>query len=494
MGFDVDTLIIGAGFSGLSVASRLPVESRLVIDQGTPFDFAGLRQGFKLEGFGEGPNTLSMIVDGELKAVNKVDRSTIQLPLTGMSVNIYSALLGGISNLWGGYAARVTRETFEADGVVAWPITYDEMVHYYVQAERLMAVHGDPEWPGYSVAGATPGWREWKARLSPWFPQAHMTPEAKNVTGLAGSNISKCLGNGHCALCPNDAKARPQTTFPMVDVVPNSKVRDIVFDGSVAKIVNLETQDGPFSMSVRQVVLAAGGLENVALLNRSDLPAGARRELIGQYYQDHTAAEIMIEMPFDIPRLSVGTESHVELPELSGYFNGIEIKTLFLTGYPSNLLASEALYRAGVDAGSPLVARKIRRLGTLYLQIEIPPEWNMALVTRGADAFIDSRGYLINTGVMDKAVAIVADRVRDLGLPVLTVAPHYRRAFGGHHYSGTTTMSRTPDRVVDENHRLVGTANCFVNGASVMPRCGGSGPTLSLVAMGLRLGDYLSGT
>jgi choline dehydrogenase-like flavoprotein len=53
-------------------------------------------------------------------------------------------------------------------------------------------------------------------------------------------------------------------------------------------------------------------------------------------------------------------------------------------------------------------------------------------------------------------------------------------------------MSRTEGRVVSSEQLLLGTDNVYINGGSVLPRCGGSGPTHSIVALGLRLGEHLA--
>jgi choline dehydrogenase-like flavoprotein len=47
--------------------------------------------------------------------------------------------------------------------------------------------------------------------------------------------------------------------------------------------------------------------------------------------------------------------------------------------------------------------------------------------------------------------------------------------------------------VVDENGRVHGTANLFVTGSSVFPSGGYANPTLTIVALAVRLGDHLSG-
>jgi choline dehydrogenase-like flavoprotein len=45
--------------------------------------------------------------------------------------------------------------------------------------------------------------------------------------------------------------------------------------------------------------------------------------------------------------------------------------------------------------------------------------------------------------------------------------------------------------VVDENSRVHGTSNLFVAGSSVFPSGGYANPTLTIVALTLRLGDHL---
>ena len=45
--------------------------------------------------------------------------------------------------------------------------------------------------------------------------------------------------------------------------------------------------------------------------------------------------------------------------------------------------------------------------------------------------------------------------------------------------------------VVDENARVHGTSNLFIAGSSVFPRAGLANPTLTLVALAMRLADHI---
>jgi choline dehydrogenase-like flavoprotein len=63
---------------------------------------------------------------------------------------------------------------------------------------------------------------------------------------------------------------------------------------------------------------------------------------------------------------------------------------------------------------------------------------------------------------------------------------------GGKHHMGTTRMHADPRRgVVDANCRVHGIGNLYVSGSSVFPTGGYANPTLTIVALAMRLADHL---
>ena len=83
----------------------------------------------------------------------------------------------------------------------------------------------------------------------------------------------------------------------------------------------------------------------------------------------------------------------------------------------------------------------------------------------------------------------------DIGRMILNVEDDGRWpevVSGGNHHMGTTRMSDNPRRgVVDRNTRVHGTDNLYIAGSSVFPTSGAANPTLTIVAMTLRLADHL---
>jgi choline dehydrogenase-like flavoprotein len=63
---------------------------------------------------------------------------------------------------------------------------------------------------------------------------------------------------------------------------------------------------------------------------------------------------------------------------------------------------------------------------------------------------------------------------------------------GGWHHMGTTRMNNDPKQgVVDANCRVHGLSNLYMAGASCFTTAGAPNPTLTLVALTLRLSDHV---
>ena len=62
---------------------------------------------------------------------------------------------------------------------------------------------------------------------------------------------------------------------------------------------------------------------------------------------------------------------------------------------------------------------------------------------------------------------------------------------GGHHIGSTRMGTSVRDSVVDTDCRLHGVDNLLVLSSSVFPTNGHANPTLSIVAMALRMAEHL---
>jgi choline dehydrogenase-like flavoprotein len=102
---------------------------------------------------------------------------------------------------------------------------------------------------------------------------------------------------------------------------------------------------------------------------------------------------------------------------------------------------------------------------------------------------------------MHRAHAIFAEDIARAGLGRFESAlgaedgPWPSALRGARHHMGTTRMHRDPRRgVVDADCRVHGVDNLYVAGSSVFPTSGSANPTLTIVALALRLAEHVRTT
>jgi len=97
---------------------------------------------------------------------------------------------------------------------------------------------------------------------------------------------------------------------------------------------------------------------------------------------------------------------------------------------------------------------------------------------------------------IQRAQQLVATALEDCGLGRYLVPSldEIRREVvgGGHHHMGTTRMSKAPrNGVVDPDCKVHGVDNLYISGPSVFPTSGCSNPTLTIVALAIRLANHI---
>ena len=95
-----------------------------------------------------------------------------------------------------------------------------------------------------------------------------------------------------------------------------------------------------------------------------------------------------------------------------------------------------------------------------------------------------------------KSQEIVDQELRCAGLGRLYVKPIDEiprdQISGGWHHMGTTRMHTDPKYgVVDQNCRVHGISNLFIAGPSVFPTSGYANPSLTIIALAVRLADHI---
>lgn len=147
--------------------------------------------------------------------------------------------------------------------------------------------------------------------------------------------------------------------------------------------------------------------------------------------------------------------------------------------------------------------RRFKSFEVIHQIEQTPDPANRVTVSRDRDALgcrkleVHWRWSREDAQRIGRAQGIFADALARAGLGEFRVAqvdglPVLGRPSGAHHLMGTTRMSDNPKfGVVDAHCQVHGLSNLAIAGSSVFPTGGYANPTLTIVALALRLGDRL---
>jgi choline dehydrogenase-like flavoprotein len=427
---------------------------------------------------------------------------------------------GGSTNHWGGWCPRMKPEDFHLGevrrGSVNWPITYNDLAHYYTQAEVLLNVCGD------SKSASVP-------RFGDSFPHPPvpftafdhlLIPTLENLGyGYEALPIARdpnrCRTTGTCRYCPLDARYNAASDLnslagnfkTRLEIRTNSPVRSIKMRSSTAAsgVVVAEPPDGKLTVvEGDRVVIAAGTIESAKLLLASASAAwpngiGNGAGHVGRHLVTHPLLRGVGRIPLNAKRL----EQEIDFPTMACRHFDSEIyqaqgKMFFvrdgkflLIPIADKLIAGETVAQVNADiisgtrielrafiepfaddANRVSLASGITAVGLPRTKIQYrePPETVKARVTH--------QGHLQD---LLYAAGLKETSPLDAGGP---------RA---DHAASTCRMSAHPsDGVVDKNLQVHNTDNLYVCSNAVFPNIGAVNPTLTLVALALRLGDHIS--
>ena len=276
-------------------------------------------------------------------------------------------------------------------------------------------------------------------------------------------------------------------------------------------------------------VLAAGAIENARLLlsggSGSDA-LGNRHGWVGRCFMEHPRDTALTLIPSS-PSLFEEARFYDAHPARDGTIVGGRL------GLPEQAIRSNCLPNASVTLlprerlppeGTGLAARVLARLRRLGRRPRGGYGWSaMANPSEVFDAFhllvnVEQRPNLENRVVLaptrdafgvprvvvhwrwredeqanlERLRTTLARGIEEAGLGRVEIRSGQRPDPNAHHHAGTTRMHADPRKgAVDADGRVHGTDNLYATGASVFPTAGFANPTLTIVALALRLADHL---
>jgi choline dehydrogenase-like flavoprotein len=476
---ECEVCIIGAGAAGIAIARELAGgDARVVV-----LESGGFRTDQETQ----------RLYEGEVVG-------HAYTPLAQARVRAF----GGSTGHWQGWCRPLDETEMDERPWVphsGWPLTRSDLDPFYRRAQRLCQLGPYEYSPAFwgRVSGAAPLAVQ-DPRLEPIVYQFSPPTQfgvvyredlrrAANVRTLLHANATQLTRRG---------------------------------DGGSIERAEVKTLSGrSFGVRPRHVVLATGGIENARLLLASNV--GNDNDLVGRYFAEHPHASAAL---LALPRGLVENSFHTLTETRLGSVRGGWATTAALEQQRRILRFSATLDRIEDDPFAPdgdaeqdvhefgedvaavassLDGRGEHDLYSMFMRAEQAPN-PASRVTLGdePDALgtpkvrLDWRLTDLDRRSVREALKAIAVAVGTARLGRLYTRPvadegFWPGVFGGSHHMGTTRMHRDPrEGVVDADCCVHGVENLYVAGSSVFPNAGYANPTLTIVALSLRLAGHLA--
>jgi choline dehydrogenase-like flavoprotein len=435
---------------------------------------------------------------------------------------------GGTTGHWGGFCAPLDPIDFEQRDWVphsGWPISLDALHPYYARAQHLAELgpyQYDPAW--------------WEQQ-DPEVRQLPLDPGQIRTKMWQFSPPTK-FGDRYRDQIVNATNLHLYTYANVCEIIANESVRTV-------QELQLGSLDGKqHRVQARYYILACGAIQNTRLLLASNRQIqsglGNAHDLVGRFFMEHVEmpiADLALTRPLALKMylLHYGqTKSRGELALTDAIqtshqcLNGTASLKPGITGdhtqgtfqeFSPEVLAQhrmiqnteiEPVTAVSAPSTSPAQPQALTRfrnfiLSTRHEQSPNPNsrvtlsdendvlgvpraklDWQLTdLDKRSIRTFAQLLGQQFGRSHLGRVK--VMDWLLDEDNPSW---PSFLS--GGWHHMGTTRMHTDPKQgVVDANCLIHGMDNLYVAGSSVFPTGGSCNPTLSLLALSLRLSDHL---
>jgi choline dehydrogenase-like flavoprotein len=487
-GLDADVCIVGAGPAGLTLARELATRDRRIV---------------LLESGGRNPDAAAQALG---------DGTTTGDAYAGPALTRHRQA-GGTARIWN------------------TPFG-DEMGAKYAPLDAV-DFEARPWWP-------LSGWPFARAQLDPYYERAHA------LCGLGRfayrgedweSPERPCLGLPAGPLTTGVYHFGPDRVFTELHLEEIRRARNVLLCLN-ATSVELERDPGARSIThvraacttgrtlrvrARVFVLAAGGIENARLLLLANHLHGLGDEsgLVGRCFMEHprdVACRLVPADPglfarcglYDMHRGTGGivmgrltfTDAARRRQELPAMSITLQPLARGLRWPPAEALRTRMRGARQAERGrwflGPGTGRRFAAFELLVNVEQAPDPENRVTLGDDRDRFglptaaIHWRWRAHDQTNLARIHAVVAGELERHGLGRVEVGAGAPPDPNAHHHMGTTRMHRDPRRgVLDEHARVHGVSNLFVVGSSAFPTSGFANPTLTIVALALRLAEHL---
>lgn len=484
---EADVVIVGGGVAGIALARQLADTglSVLVLESG------GEKPEQRTQALYEGTMTMSG-PGNEPRTLNEY--------LVASRLRCF----GGSGNVWGGKCAPLDPVDFEKRDWIrhsGWPVDRAALQPFYDRACDLLELPRFGAQPASVVGSGEP-----------------LLAGRASSLAIRPRCYTRYTGAG-----PGDAYAafkKSASGHARVKVCLHANVTAIKLDSEGGRVESLEVReiDGrKHTASGRAYVLAAGGIENVRLMLASNDVhrdgIGNHSDWLGRAFQGHTTISqgdsTCLSLLREDSQLGLFDNQQRSKPHAVLGLSDAAQHRYRTTNFTVTLMDD----RSAASKAEACIARLVQRLADVpatarrhvYFMIEHTPNRDSRITLSRTQrdelglprVHLDMRYGEPEFDSIATSIACLANELGRLEIGRVRWSGKRDRLIQymespSRHHMGATRMARSPrEGVVDEHCRVHGVGNLYVAGSSVFPTSGIANPTLTLLALTLRLGDHL---
>jgi choline dehydrogenase-like flavoprotein len=494
-----DVCIVGAGAAGITLAREFA---------GQPFRVCLLESG-------------GLEFDGKTQSLYK--GKIVGHPYSPLDA-VRLRFFGGSTNHWTGWCRPLDAIDFETrEGIPysGWPFARSHLDPYYERAHTICQLGP------YSYDAAA-----WEPKEALRFPHA----DSRIVPTVYHKSPPTRFGQVYR---DEIQRADNITTYLHANVIDIETTRDA---STVTRLRVACLAGNKFWVTAKLFILAAGGIENARLLLLANTVhtagLGNQHDLVGRFFTEHLylqaglilSAAIRLPIPPSmdsevhgrrvrrVVRLTAETLRRERLLNFSAALvstptKGIAslrliVQELRRGEIPDDFARHLSNVITHIDEVASATYRRMRgyppyQLYTLFNRTEQAPNPDSrVMLTTEHDQLGKPRVQLDwRLSTLDKHSIIRAHEIlgEELGRAdfgrlkvTLDAASDWPQLLNDSHHMGTTRMHIDPTQgVVDANCKVHGLSDLFIAGCSVFPTGGFSNPTLTIVALAVRLADHV---
>lgn len=437
-----DLIVIGSGPAGLTLArkySELTTDNVLIVESG------------------DESNTSY--------AARKLNEVTVTGDLLPSHYRLHNRrTFGGTSTVWTGWCAVLEKRSFLNS---EWPFGYDEIERHYPEAVDILdlpkEVYIYPEKP---------------------FPDNPNVVYKPYYLSNPPTRFNSLFGNW----------IRQNAD---VDILLNYTVTRIRIENSVASSVFVQESSPnkatPVEIFGKRIVLAAGGIQNPRLLQLSLL----KESSVGLYFCGHPHVTAYTRLILDEQKFQ---SISYQPPSGASVLHAIQLSSAFSNAHHLQSVSFSVPIKTSRQTTSRahLLGRNRKAIiTTSTVRAEMSPSKKNSVTLSGSrrDALGQPIPHVSLTfNLQDIRTAydrLNAELIRS-GLGRMG-PPQEKRLYEAGHMIGSTRMGTDPKRsCTDSTGRVHGVENLYVAGSSIFPAVTAANPTLTIVALSLRLAAHLA--